>query len=122
MGNLRVPEVDRLDLASDPRLHIELADFDEPTGPIRKQWAELAYLNLWVRQQKKENQGPDVFLASSFNFDQLEREFIALRELTRLLESEERDDEAFAATVELLKGPALQVREICVVHPDKHFQ
>lgn len=102
LDNLNVPDEDRLDLQLDPRLHIHLADFDGSAGPIKKQWAELAYMDLWIRRQKKECQGAEVFIACSFDADQLEREFIALRELTRLLDGE-RDDEAFAATLELLK-------------------
>lgn len=103
LDNLNVPNADRLYLQLDPRLHIHLADFDESAGPIEKQWAELAYMDLWIQRQKKASQGADVFIACSFDADQLEREFIALRELTRLLDAKEGDDEAFVATLELLK-------------------
>ena len=95
--DLTVPEAGRADLQADPRFHVDENDFDEAAGPIRRQWAKLAYMNFWVRRQRKDH------LATSFNLDRLEREFIALRELTRVVESGVDDEEAVLAASELLK-------------------
>jgi len=97
LENLTVPEAERADLQSDRRFDVVEDDFEESAGPIRRQWAKLAYMNFWVRRQRRDD------LANSFNFDQLEREFIAVRELTRVLKSDVDDQEALLAAPELLK-------------------
>jgi hypothetical protein len=98
LENLTVPEAERADLQSDPRFHVSENDFEESAGPIRRQWAKLAYMNYWARRQKRDD------LANSFRFDHLERQFIALRELTRVLESDVDDQEAILAAPELLRS------------------
>jgi hypothetical protein len=103
LANLQVAAPERQTLANVQRLHIDLPDFEQPAGPIKKQWAELAYMNRWVREQRAQNQTAYVFLSKTFDFDQLHREFLALRELTRAVKTGPQDDEAIAAALDLLK-------------------
>jgi hypothetical protein len=99
--SLTVPITHRQKLSLDSRLHVDEADF-ESDDETKRQWAELAYMNWWAQDQKEKSQGPKVFSESDFKFEQLEREFIALRELTRLCQSWTQDDEAYRAMQALL--------------------
>ena len=104
LENLNVPQANRVALAADAKLHIANSDFDKPIEHVGRQWADLAYMNSWVQEQKEDNPGPYVFLEKSFHYHKLQNQFVALRELTRLSQSAEDDDaEAYAAMSEILK-------------------
>ncbi len=102
LEGLTVPEEIRRLLSDEPRLHISYADFEEDRNDDRRRWAELAYLNWWVKEQKDKNALIYVVLERHFNDDKLQNRFVALRELTRLSKEGEEDQSIRDAMVELL--------------------
>jgi len=102
LDNLTVPEPQRTALVEDAELHITLPDFELSRADVNRQWAELAYMNSWIKLQKDGLPGGEIISDASFDFSKSRNQFIALRELVHLLKSAQSNAESYAAMTEIL--------------------
>jgi hypothetical protein len=101
--SLDVPEHYQQALANDTDLHIAVGDFGLSATDVLRQWAEIAYLDRWIRTQKEAFPSCEIFSDASFASPKVHNQFIALRELMYLYSAEQPDAESLAAITELLK-------------------
>jgi hypothetical protein len=112
LNDLAVPEKARETIASDPKNHVDIGDFEKDRTSLDRKWAELCYVRLWLRRNLEEGKHNTFFNEPKFTWRTLESEFDAVRDrITRAKQAPKLEDtferevfDAIASKAEALRS------------------
>lgn len=92
-SNLVVPAEARRELASDPKNHIDISDFEKGRQNVDRSWAELCYVRLWLTRNLEQGSHNIFFNEPSFAWKTLESDYETMRErITRAKQAPKPED------------------------------
>ncbi len=117
LNDLMAPTEAREMLASDPRNHVDIGDFEKDGTSIDRRWAELCYARLWLTRNLKQGSHNSFFNEPSFSWQAMESDFADVRDrITRIKQEPNPQDlverDIIKATVN--KAEALR-RKYCLL-------
>lgn len=92
-SNLVVPAEARSELASDPKNHVDISDFEKGRQNVDRNWAELCYVRLWLTRNLEQGSHNIFFNEPSFAWKTLESDYETMRErITRVKQAPKPED------------------------------
>ncbi len=76
---LTIKEANRRSVSACEGLGVDVGDFDKNQMTLDRAWAELCYIDFWLRRQQSQPHGETFFLEQSFSWNELSERFELLK-------------------------------------------